>query len=652
MVSKTSMILKSMKPQAQKLTPIATEMFLPNHSGDHSAGKVLTTPTNATDIANKDYVDDSITALSIGSYAKLDGTNQPFTGNLEISKSIPLLTFTDTTSSNFAKITKKAVNDEFLITSQVTVLDGSVDQIPDMTSNTAPSGTASASTELSASWAAWKAMDDETGSTAWAAVNSAMPQWLQYAFTTPTYIEGYSLLERTGFHLTQMAKSWVIYGSNTGAFAGEETTLDTQTNQVFSGGVKNVYAFATPPTLQYYRIIVSATQDGVSQLSIGEFELATTTTSLATNNIISSISGGGIAGKGFTTFGGSLPGTILNGKTLSFAIGGTNKWVIDASGNLEAQADSLNLALGTAQDMTITFNGSGGVIRSDVVTSTDYLQLRGGTNGIDFNIGATEQISLIDGVLQPTTTNDIDLGTSSLLFKNAFFEGNITIDSDSGYLILGEGQDGKLIHNGTGFILQSDVVTATDYLQLRGGTNGIDFNIGATEQVTLTDGKLAPTTDSDIDLGDDTHYFKDTYTDAIITTAVKDGVGTSVLDLVNFKISNSSGVNIDFGNYKLISPGLSDVLVWSVEGIKLPLGILDASNNLSVNSHSRILSGHWSTTAPVTLTGYTVGSLPAGTQGDTAFVTDATAPTYLGALTGGGAVVCPVFYNGTAWVSC
>ena len=56
-------------------------------------------------------------------------------------------------------------------------------------------------------------------------------------------------------------------------------------------------------------------------------------------------------------------------------------------------------------------------------------------------------------------------------------------------------------------------------------------------------------------------------------------------------------------------------------------------------------------TAVVRLKGYTVATLPAGTQGDTAFVTDATAPTYLGALTGGGAVVCPVFYNGTAWVS-
>lgn len=51
------------------------------------------------------------------------------------------------------------------------------------------------------------------------------------------------------------------------------------------------------------------------------------------------------------------------------------------------------------------------------------------------------------------------------------------------------------------------------------------------------------------------------------------------------------------------------------------------------------------------LTPYTVATLPSGVVGDTAYVTDATAPTYLGALTGGGAVTCPVFYNGAAWVS-
>lgn len=51
------------------------------------------------------------------------------------------------------------------------------------------------------------------------------------------------------------------------------------------------------------------------------------------------------------------------------------------------------------------------------------------------------------------------------------------------------------------------------------------------------------------------------------------------------------------------------------------------------------------------LKAYTVATLPTGSAGDQAYVTDATTPTYLGALTGGAAVVCPVFHNGTIWVS-
>lgn len=48
--------------------------------------------------------------------------------------------------------------------------------------------------------------------------------------------------------------------------------------------------------------------------------------------------------------------------------------------------------------------------------------------------------------------------------------------------------------------------------------------------------------------------------------------------------------------------------------------------------------------------GYTVATLPAGTQGMRAYVTDATATTFYSIVAGGGANVVPVFYNGTNWV--
>lgn len=55
---------------------------------------------------------------------------------------------------------------------------------------------------------------------------------------------------------------------------------------------------------------------------------------------------------------------------------------------------------------------------------------------------------------------------------------------------------------------------------------------------------------------------------------------------------------------------------------------------------------------PVIGPAYTVATLPAaGTAGRRAYVTDASGPTFLSTLTGGGAVVCPVFDDGTNWVA-
>lgn len=57
------------------------------------------------------------------------------------------------------------------------------------------------------------------------------------------------------------------------------------------------------------------------------------------------------------------------------------------------------------------------------------------------------------------------------------------------------------------------------------------------------------------------------------------------------------------------------------------------------------------TTGPIRAShGYIVSSLPAGTIGDRAYVTDSTACTFLGALTGGGSTFCPVIFNGSSWV--
>jgi hypothetical protein len=58
--------------------------------------------------------------------------------------------------------------------------------------------------------------------------------------------------------------------------------------------------------------------------------------------------------------------------------------------------------------------------------------------------------------------------------------------------------------------------------------------------------------------------------------------------------------------------------------------------------------------APLKLKSYTVATLPtcnAGLQDAMAVASDTTAPTYNGALTGGGAVRVPVYCNGAAWTA-
>jgi hypothetical protein len=92
----------------------------------------------------------------------------------------------------------------------------------------------------------------------------------------------------------------------------------------------------------------------------------------------------------------------------------------------------------------------------------------------------------------------------------------------------------------------------------------------------------------------------------------------------------------------------------SSKGVSLDVTTADGTlklRNKTNGADGNFTAGTGVFSGPVTLPGYTVATLPAGTVGMTAYVTDATAPTYLGALTGGGAVVCPVFYNGSAWIS-
>ncbi len=187
----------------------------------------------------------------------------------------------------------------------------------------------------------------------------------------------------------------------------------------------------------------------------------------------------------FRTAGGYKMGKIVAGRAYDYTAADQDSFMdfYTATGD----TDTLALRIDNAQ----SFNFQANSLTTTGLITTGNLQV--------------DNININGAVISSNT------GAISFSNENLTTTGDIYIKADSKYLYFGAGDDARINFSGTQFQIRSDVVTATDSLLLRGGTNGIAFNIGATEQIILTDGKLAPTTNNDIDLGDDTHRFKDLY---------------------------------------------------------------------------------------------------------------------------------------------
>ena len=139
-----------------------------------------------------------------------------------------------------------------------------------MTSNTSPSGRASADSEY-ASYYAWRAMDDSNISyaTCWASGQDIkFPHWLQYQFPSGKIITSYSITSRNdSFNLSP--KAWKLQGSNNGT---SWTDLDAQSGQSFNQNEKKTYSFTNAISYSYYRLFITAgAYDTV--VAVGEFEL-------------------------------------------------------------------------------------------------------------------------------------------------------------------------------------------------------------------------------------------------------------------------------------------------------------------------------------------------------------------------------------------
>ena len=149
-------------------------------------------------------------------------------------------------------------------------------------------------------------------------------------------------------------------------------------------------------------------------------------------------------------------------------------------------------------------------------------------NAMIFDIDGTQQIKLTDGALVPITDNDIDLGTNSLEFKDAYFDGTVEADAITvgGTAVLTGGAETAItsIYN-TSLALGYGASHANiDF----GTDNAIIFDIDGTQQIKLQDGALVPITDNDIDLGTNSLEFKNAYFDGTVEADAITIGGTAV----------------------------------------------------------------------------------------------------------------------------
>ena len=206
---------------------------------------------------------------------------------------------------------------------------------------------------------------------------------------------------------------------------------------------------------------------------------------------------------------------------------------------------------------------------SGVGTPLNKIIIDSSNNHLEFNVNVSgssvEQVRLQDGVIVPTTTNDIDLGTSTLQFKDGYFDGNVTLDG----LVIGSATAITDIDTNLNTVSGSDDTIASakaikTYVDAQVGGSDLDFegDNGGNQSVDLTTQELTLTGGTGID----TTGSSQTMTFAIDTAVVVDKTTTQTLTNKTLttptiaSITNSGIVTIPSGADTLVARTSTDTL--------------------------------------------------------------------------------------------
>jgi len=141
---------------------------------------------------------------------------------------------------------------------------------------------------------------------------------------------------------------------------------------------------------------------------------------------------------------------------------------------------------------------------------------------VEVSSSSVQQLRIQDGAVVPITDSDVDLGTSSLYFKDAFIDsitttGNVSVGGNLDVTGTIDFSDSAITNVGS-IQLDSIAGDADSNTSITfSGSDVITIAAGGDNQVTFTNGAIVPSTDNDIDLGTSSVEFKDAFFDGTVT---------------------------------------------------------------------------------------------------------------------------------------